>query len=205
MHPGLTNRALNDVKILPGLGIALIAVCFGASAQGIQKCVGKDGKTEYSNAPCPGSKEIKAGSPSPAIKGADAGKESSARSAAAGGPAIPEMQAGKWKMRVTREKDGRVRDNEICGDPIDGFRSEVKSYAENNKWGCTMTTSASGPRSVRVVYDCPADRSPDGRPVSKGRSELSLVSASPQAFRIEMKSTVYPGYVMEGTRIGSCP
>jgi hypothetical protein len=186
------------------LGIAMIAVGFGADAQGIHKCVGKDGTTEYSNAPCPGSKEIKAGSPPPAVKGADAGKESSARPAAAGGPVIPEMQAGKWKMRVTREKDGRARDNEMCGDPIDGFRSEVKSYSENNKWGCTMTTNASGPRSVSVVYDCPSDRSPDGRSVFKGRSELSLVSASPQAFRIEMKSTVYPGYVMEGTRIGSC-
>jgi hypothetical protein len=184
--------------------IAMIAICFGADAQSIHKCVGKDGKTEYSNAPCPGSKEIKAGSTPPAVKGADAGKESSARPAGAGGPAIPEMQAGKWKMHVTREKDGRARDNEICGDPIDGFRSEVQAYAANTKWGCTMTTSASGPRSVRVVYDCPSDRSPDGRAVSKGRSELSLVSASPQAFRIEMKSTVYPGYVMEGTRIGDC-
>ena len=126
------------------------------------------------------------------------------RPAAASGPAIPEMQPGKWKLRVTRGKDGRARDNEICGDPIDGFRSEVKSYSENNKWGCTMTTSAAGPRNVSVVYDCPSDRSPDGRPVSKGRWELSLVSASPQAFRIEMKSTVNPGSVMEGTRIGNC-
>jgi hypothetical protein len=204
MHPDRTTRALNDVKILSGLGIALIAVCFDAPAQGIHKCVGKDGTTAYSNAPCPGSKEIEASRP-PSVQGADAKKESSARPAAAGGVVIPEMQAGKWKMRVTREKDGRARDNEICGDPIDGFRSEVQSYSANTKWGCTMTTSASGPRSVSVVYDCPSDRSPDGRPVSKGRSELSMVSASPQAFRIEMKSTVYPGYVMEGTRVGNCP
>jgi len=108
-------------------------------------------------------------------------------------------------MRITRDKDGRASDNETCGDPIDGFRSEVQAYSASTKWGCTMTTSASGPRSVRVIYDCPSDRSPDGRPVSKGRSELSMVSASPQAFRIEMKSTVYPGYVMEGTRVGNCP
>ena len=177
------------MKILPWLGLAMIAVGFGADAQGIHKCVGKDGKTSYSNAPCPGSKEIEAGSPPPAAGGA---------------PVIPEMQAGKWKMRVTRQKDGRVRDNETCGDPIDGFRGEVQAYAASTKWGCTLTTTALGPRSVRVVYDCPSDRSPDGRPVSKGRSELTLVSASPQAFRIEMKSTVYPGYLAEGTRIGDC-
>ena len=30
-----------------------------------------------------------------------------------------------------------------------------------------MITNAPGPRSVRVVYDCPSDRSPDGRPVIK--------------------------------------
>ena len=67
-----------------------------------------------------------------------------------------------------------------------------------------MTTNTSGPRSVKVVYDCPSDRSPDGRPVSKGRWELSVVSASPQAFRIEMQSTADRPYVMEATRIGDC-
>ena len=112
------------------------------------------------------------------------------------------MQAGKWKLRVT--KDGRARDNETCGDPIDGFRQEVQAYSANTKWGCTMTTSGSGTRNVTVVYDCPSDRSPDGRPVEKGRWELSLVSASPQAFRIEMKATAKSAYVMEGTRIGEC-
>ncbi len=190
------------MKILPWLGIALIAVCVGADAQSIHKCVGKDGKTAYSNAPCPGSKEIGASGGSPAVQGADARKESSARPAAAGAAVFPEMQAGKWKLRFTRE--GRAKDSETCGDPIDGMRREVQEYAANTKWGCTMTTSPSGPRSVRIVYDCPSDRSPDGRPVSKGRSEISLDSASPQAFSIEMKSTVYGGYVMEGTRIGNC-
>jgi hypothetical protein len=192
----------DGVKIIPWLGIAMIAVCIGADAQSIHKCVGKDGKTAYSNAPCPGSKEIGASGRPPAVQGADAMKESSARPAAASASVFPEMQAGKWKLRVTRE--GRTRDDETCGDPIDGMRREVQEYAANTKWGCTMTTSASGPRSVRVVYDCPSDRSPDGRAVSKGRSEFSVVSASPQAFRIEMKSTVYPGYVAEGTRIGDC-
>ena len=67
-----------------------------------------------------------------------------------------------------------------------------------------MTTNASGPRGAMIVYDCPSDRSPEGLPVSKGRTELSVVSASPQAFRIEMKSTVYGGYVMQGTRTGDC-
>jgi hypothetical protein len=57
---------------------------------------------------------------------------------------------------------------------------------------------------LKVVHDCPSDRSPDGRPVDKGRSEISVDSTSPQAFRIEMKSTVCGGYVMEGTRIGDC-
>jgi len=139
----------------------------------------------------------------PAAQGADAKKEPSPRPAAADASIIPEMQAGKWKLRVTKE-GGSAKDSEMCGDPIDGFSREVQDYAASTKWGCTMTTNASGPRSARVVYDCPSDRSPDGRAVSKGRSELSLVSASPQAFRIEMKSTVYPGYVMEGTRIGNC-
>src|SRR6185503_9612500 len=101
----------------------------------------------YSNAPCPGSKEIEAGGPPSAVKGADARKESSARPAAAGASDIPQMQAGKWQMRVTREKEGRARDNETCGDPIDGFRGEVQAYAANTKWGCTMTTTALGPRS----------------------------------------------------------
>jgi hypothetical protein len=40
--------------------------------------------------------------------------------------------------------------------------------------------------------------------VTRGRSEISVVSTSPQAFRIEIKSTIYPGQVMEGTRIGNC-
>lgn len=129
-------------------------------------------------------------------------KDSSAGPAAAAPSNIPEMQAGKWNLRFTR--DGRAKDNEMCGDPIDGFRQEVQSYAANTKWGCTMTSTPSGSRSVIVVYDCPSDRAPDGRPVSKGRTELSVVSASPQAFRIEMKSTVFSGHVIEGTRIGEC-
>lgn len=190
------------MKIFPWLGIAMIAVSIGADAQGIHKCVGKDGKIAYSNSPCPGSKEIETPARSPVVKGADAKKNSSAGPAAAAPSNIPEMQAGKWKLRFTR--DGRAKDNEICGDPIDGFRQEVQSYAANTKWGCTMTSTPSGSRSVNVVYDCPSDRSPDGRPVEKGRWELSLVSASPQAFRIEMKSTAKAAYVMEGTRIGDC-
>jgi hypothetical protein len=190
------------VRIIPWAGIALIAVCFGAQAQGIHKCVGKDGRTAYSNDPCPGSREIETPARPPAAKGAVAKKDSSARPSAAAIPPFPDMQAGKWKLRVTMR--GRTSDDEICGDPIDGFRSEVQSYSTNTKWGCTMTANATGPRSVFVVYDCPSDRSPDGRPVQKGRWELSLVSSSPQAFRIEMKSTVDGGNVMEGTRIGDC-
>ncbi len=180
----------------------MIAVCIGANAQGIHKCVGKDGKTAYSNSPCPGSKEIRGGGGAPAVQGADAKKGPSAGPAAAGIPAFPEMQPGKWRLRMTMR--GTTSDKETCGDPIDSFRREVQEYAASTKWGCTMTASASGPRSVIVVYDCPSDRSPEGLPVSKGRSELSLVSASPQAYRIEMKSTAYPGYVAEGTRIGDC-
>ena len=133
--------------------------------------------------------------------------EASAQPAAAGASAIPQMQTGKWKLRFTREKDGRARESETCGDPIDGMRSEVQEYAAKAtaKWGCTMGTNPTGSRSVRIVYDCPSDRSPEGLPVSKGRWEITVDSASPQAFRIEVKSSVSPGYVMEGTRIGSCP
>ena len=131
-------------------------------------------------------------------------KESSARPAAAGNAVVPDMQPGKWNLRFTRK--GRTKDDETCGDPIDGMRREVQEYAAkaNATWGCNMTTSAAGGRNVNIVYDCPSDRSPDGRPVQKGRWEMSVVSASPQAFRIEMKSTVDGGYVMEGTRIGEC-
>jgi hypothetical protein len=112
------------------------------------------------------------------------------------------MQAGKWKIRMS---GGRERESEMCGNPIDGFAREVKEYAASTQWGCTMTSNATGPRSVTVVYECPSDRSPDGRPVQKGRWETSVVSPSPQAFRIEMKSSADRGYVMEGTRIGECP
>jgi len=192
------------MKILPWLGLAMIAVCAGASAQGIHKCVGKDGKTSYSADPCPGSKEIKTSAPPPAVKGADAKKGPAAGPAAAGGAVVPDMQPGKWKLRFTRK--GRTKDEEACGDPINGMRQEVQEYEANAKanWGCTMTTNPAGGRNVNIVYDCPSDRSPDGRPVRKGRWEISVVSASPQAFRIEIKSTVDGGYVMEGTRIGEC-
>ena len=151
------------MKVLPWLGMALLALCAGAHAQG--------------------------------------------RPAAAGDAVVPEMQAGKWKLLVTRAKDGRAGDSEMCGDPIDGMRREVQEYAAKAKatWGCTMTTNPAGGRNVNIVYDCPSDRAPDGRPVQKGRWEISVVSASPQAFRIEMKSTLQQGsYVMEGTRIGEC-
>jgi hypothetical protein len=175
----------------------MFAVCIGADAQSVHKCVGKDGKTSYSSDPCPGSKEIQT-APPPSVKGADAKKEPSARPAAAGPSIIPEMQAGKWKVRMS---GGRTRDSEVC----DGFAREVQEYAASTKWGCTMNTNATGPRNVTVVYECPVDRSPEGRPVQKGRWETSVVSPSPQAFRIEMKSTADRGYVMEGTRIGDCP
>ena len=146
------------MKTLPWLaGIALLAACFGAAAQGTAK------------------------------KSVDT--------------PLPDLQAGKWKLNMNYR--GRASVEEMCGDPIEGMRREVKEYA-TNKWGCTMSTSAVGPRNVLVVYDCPSDRSPDGRPVSQGRSEISVVSPSPQSFRAEMKSTVHPGYVMEGTRIGDC-
>ena len=90
------------------------------------------------------------------VPAADAAN-SSARPAASGASAIPEMQAGKWKLRFTSR--GATEDNEMCGDPIDGFSKEVQAYAATTKWGCTMTTNPTGPRSVKVVYDCPSDRS----------------------------------------------
>ena len=131
-------------------------------------------------------------------------KASSARPAAAGAAVVPDMQPGKWNLRFTRK--GRTKDDEMCGDPIDGMRREVQEYAAkaNAKWGCTLATNATGGRNVNIVYDCPSDRSPEGLPVQKGRWEISVVSASPQAFRIETKSTADGGYVMEGTRIGEC-
>jgi len=145
------------MKILPWLGIALIAICGGAEAQ-----------------------------------------------TKPGAAVVPDMQPGKWKLRFTR--DGRAKDEEKCGDPIDGMRREVQEYEAKAKakWGCTMTTTGAGGRNVNIVYDCPSDRSPEGLPVQKGRTEISVVSASPQVFRIEMKSTAWGGYVMDGTRIGEC-
>jgi len=190
------------MKNILWVGMALIAAGFGAHAQTIYKCVGKDGKTTFSNDPCPGSKVIQA-SP-PAEKGAEVKKESSARPAAAGKSDIPEMHAGKWKMRMVRENGGSPSEIETCGDPIAGFRKEVQAYAANTKSGCTLETTALGPRSVRVVYDCTSERLPQGRKGQKGRSEMTLVSASPAAFRIESKSTVKPRRVTEGIRIGEC-
>jgi hypothetical protein len=136
-----------------------------------------------------------------AMVGVCAGADAQSTASAA---TFPQMQAGKWMLRVTGGRS--ANENEMCGDPMDGFRREVQEYTAMAKktWGCTMTTTAAGPRSLKVVYDCPSDRSPDGRPVSKGRWELSVVSASPQAFRIEMQSTVDRSYVMEATRIGNC-
>src|SRR6185503_15599688 len=143
--------------------------------------------------PCPGSKEVIAPR-----------SVAPAKPAAGGGAVVPDMQAGKWKLRFTR--DGRAKDEEKCGDPIDGMRREVQEYAAKApaKWGCTMTTSGAGGRNVNIVYDCPSDRSPEGLPVQKGRTEISVVSASTQAFRIEMKSTAWRASAMEGTRIGEC-
>jgi hypothetical protein len=193
---------LRAASLIPWLGVALIAVSAGAHAQ-IYKCVGKDGKTTYSADPCPGAKEVRGGGNPPAAKSAEAKKDSKKGSSSRLAPSIvPQMPPGKWKVRYTR--NGRTRESETCGNPIDGFEKEIRSYSENNKWGCTMTTKSTGPRSMTAVYDCPSDRSPDGRPVTKGRSEFSLISASPQSFMIEMTSTIYPGYVMEGTRIGDC-
>ena len=183
------------------LGLALIAICIGAEAQTIHKCVGKDGKTAYSNEPCPGSKEIRPPA-AQAAQGADARKEPSARPAAGNAPILPETQAGKWKLRYT--KNGAVNDIEICGDPLDTFRSELKSYATENTPGCTLVTNAPSPGSVRIVHDCPADQAGNARAVRKGRSELWVVSSSPQAFRVEMKSTAYVSFSVDGTRIGSC-
>lgn len=120
----------------------------------------------------------------------------------AGASFIPDVQPGRWKVRVTSDK--RTRENETCGDPIDGFRREVREYAANTRWGCTMGATATGPRGAKVVYECPSDRAPDGRPVTKGRTELQVDSPDPQSLRIEMKSTAYPGYVMEATRLGDC-
>jgi len=189
------------MKIYPWLGFAMIAVSAGAQAQ-IYKCVGKDGKTTYSANPCPGAKEIVGGGKPPAAKGAEAKKDSSRRSALARVVIVPKMPPGKWKVRYTR--NGRTRENQTCGDPLEAFQKEMKSYSENSKSGCTFTTKTTGPGSMVAVRDCPSDGSPDGRPASKGKSEFSLVSSSPQSFVIEMKSSSYPGYVMEGTRIGEC-
>jgi hypothetical protein len=134
---------------------------------------------------------------------AQSGKDAQARPGVAGLAPIPEVQPGKWKVRFTR--DGRTSDEEQCGNPIDGFNKEVREYAANTRWGCTMTSTSTGPRSVLVVYNCPSDRAPDGTPVTKGRTELTVVSPSPQSFRIEMKSTAWGGHVMEGARVGNCP
>ena len=114
------------MQILSFFGIAMIAVCSGADAQSIHKCVGKDGKTAYSNEPCPGSKEIEVSRP-PAVKGADARKDSAARPPEAGAAVFPELKTGKWKLRVVSK--GRTRDSEMCGDPICGFSRKVQEYA----------------------------------------------------------------------------
>jgi hypothetical protein len=201
MPKKLPKRLKLDRWIEACLGMALIAVSACAQAQGIYKCVGKDGKIAYSNDPCPGSKQVGTSSRPPAVQGADANKDSSTRTAA-GAVDIPKVQAGKWRLHLTRV--GRASDAEICGDPLVGFREKVKAYAATTKKGCTLTTSPAGPRSVSVVYDCPSDRAKDGSRVQKGRTEMLLVSSWPQAFRLETKSPVNPGSVMEGAWVGEC-
>ena len=81
--------------------------------------------------------------------------------------------------------------------------------AHTSEWlspwlGLAMTATSPKPGTAIVVHECPADRVENGRAAQKGRSELTVTSSSPQAFRVEMKSTIYPAMAMEGIRIGNC-
>ena len=81
--------------------------------------------------------------------------------------------------------------------------------AHTSEWlspwlGLAMTATSPKPGTAIVVHECPADRVENGRAAQKGRSELTVTSSSPQAFRVEMKSTAYVSFSVDGTRIGSC-
>lgn len=280
------------------LAIFAAAISTGADAQSIYKCVGKDGKTAYSNSPCPGAKELSGANlqsralavetmtqsqadlasdctevlfnatqpdwrekdretaafnkycpafgfrapfgpdtaafntahgeqliaklrrlyqnvpsgshsysggyrtPSTFIGADYAMKESPARPGPVDVSTLPALQPGKWKVRETTA--GVARESEICGDPLDNIRREMLSLRGRDPMGCTVRATAPTLRSARFVIDCAADRYENGRTVMKGRTEMSIVSPSPQSVTIEVKSTVNSPSSASATRIGNC-
>jgi len=285
------------VRFIYLLAISAAAISTGAHAQAIYKCVGKDGKTAYSNSPCPGAKEVGVGSQSraltvesmtqsqadlasdcrevlfnatqqnwreqaretadfnkycpafgfraplgpdtaafnrshgdqliaklrrfhssvpsgtrvysggfrspPTFEGAEfALKEPPAPKGPVDVSILPALQPGKWKVRSTTA--GVVSDDEVCGDPLDSFRAELVSQRGQDPMGCTTRAITPAPRSVRIVFECAADRYENGRTVMKGRTELSIVSASPQSIRIDLKSTTKDPMSAQATRVGDC-
>jgi len=287
------------VRFIYLLAISAAAVSTtAADAQSIYKCVGKDGRTAYSNSPCPGAKTLGGDTSQPRVLavesmtqsqadlaadcmdvlfiatqpdwkekdretadfnkycpafgfkvpfgpdttvfnrahgaqlmaklrrqyeavpsgsrtysggyrtpstfvGADyAMKESPARPGPVDVPVLPALQSGKWKVRETTA--GVATESEICGDPLDNFRREMLSLRGRDPMGCTVRATAPTGRSARIVVDCAADRYENGRTVMKGRTEVSIVSSSPQSVTIEVKSTVKTPSSAEATRIGNC-
>jgi hypothetical protein len=176
---------------IPRVFLALAAAAWLAPLHGqaIYKCVGKDGKTSYSNAPCPNAKQIRGGS---------AGSAGSATAAAAADVSrLPSLQDGKWKWQGV--------EGEACGDPLDRVRKQINAtYQAAARLGCKASISAPVPGNSVFILDCPASRSEDGVAVDKGRLEITAYSTSPQSVRVGFQAPGKPAEVYEATRVGDC-
>jgi len=162
-----------------------------ASAAQISKCVSADGRTSYTEGPCPdkGAKQQSV-APGPAALNA---------------PVLPTVQHGLWKLKVNQ--NGNESQSEYCGDPLERVADEVAQIASAQQLGCTARTASSAPRNFSVIVDCPDDRvsADGGRRIQKGQASLSLVSPTPQSFTLNMQATSrnYRESV-QGVRVGNC-
>lgn len=157
--------------------------------QAIYKCVGKDGKTSYSNSRCPAAKRI-GGAPA-----ASAGAATEA--AAADVSLLPSLQHGRWKWEGI--------DGEACSDPLEKTRRLINTtYAAAARLGCKGQVSAPVPGNAVFIMDCPADRSEGGVSVRKGRLEITVFSPTPLSVRISTREPDRPTEIFAATRLGDC-
>ena len=170
---------------------ALVALAWLPQVQAqIYKCVGADGKTSYSNAPCPGAKRMGGGSTT-------SGGGASAGAGEADVSLIPQLLAGKW---VWKNMEG-----DYCGDPLDRYRRTISAaYNEAPNLGCKRQLSAPGPGNMVFTLDCPEDRSENGVSVRKGRMEISVYAPSQSLVRVATKAPGGPQEVFEAQRVGEC-
>jgi hypothetical protein len=130
------------------------------------KCV-VDGKTLYTDSPCP--------------KGAKIQTQSSQGASSAAG-AMPTVPNGLWKIRGNI--NGTDSESEICGNPLNRI---LESIQPAQSLGCTNQITSPRPNTTKLIVDCAADRAAaDGSArVSKGRTEVTIILRSPQSFTME--------------------